>query len=423
MYKILIDIDFISALTHKLVNIAKGPISLIFVIQFLTPEQQGYWFFITNMGAILYMADFGLSLLTMQIIAKNTFNSTNNFPSRNCFKELINATYGFIAKSIFILSMTIIPISIYLLRDADSTVRLAWALYLMSAIFVQILFLELSVIQGLGRISLAFGFRSIFSFFSLFFCVILLFQGSELSALGLANILAATSSIFALVWITKKQEKPRVLPRDIRNLELISTSMKRKYIVSWIAGYCMFFLIIPITLHYQGPVEAGKLGICLAFVKALSAISLAPLDANITKLSSAYGRNNKIEFDYIFKKSLIYGLVLFLLGSVSLILLLAILSDFREIGERLPNLSVLIFVLLAELIYLLISIISKKIRIFLIEPFSILNLVFALLVVCCAMYNMAYFNVQLWSIIQAAVYLLFGLPAFYYVYRKNCIQF
>ena len=62
LLKINITNEALSAFFFKGVTAVKGPILVLALVYFLTPEQQGYWYLITNLGAIIYMADFGLTV-------------------------------------------------------------------------------------------------------------------------------------------------------------------------------------------------------------------------------------------------------------------------------------------------------------------------------------------------------------------------
>ena len=88
--------EALSAIVYKGFSVVKGPVLLILLVVFLTPEQQGYWYLITNLGALAYMADFGLTSLTMQHIANNTKFDLVSLNARDSFLYIITDSSGWI---------------------------------------------------------------------------------------------------------------------------------------------------------------------------------------------------------------------------------------------------------------------------------------------------------------------------------------
>ena len=125
-FKQNINSNLLSALTFKGLSVLKGPALLIMLVIFLTPEQQGYWYLITNLGALAFNADFGSGLLTMQHIANHTKSKFNAIEMRRNFSRLISSSYKFLFTSLFIISLLLIPTGYMLMNDQGYLTIYAW---------------------------------------------------------------------------------------------------------------------------------------------------------------------------------------------------------------------------------------------------------------------------------------------------------
>lgn len=425
IFKQNINSNLLSALTFKGLSVLKGPALLIMLVIFLTPEQQGYWYLITNLGALAFNADFGSGLLTMQHIANHTKSKFNAIEMRRNFSRLISSSYKFLYTSLLIISLLLIPSGYMLMNDQGYLTIYAWFFYLASSVPVHFLLFELYLLQGFGSIVQSYIFRSIFVVLSLIICTLLLYSGMSLLSLGISNIIA---SLIVIPIVVRKFNYGKV--RDSQSYPQIKTFILTKtrvqYITSWLAGYAMFFMIVPLVMYFKGPVVAGQIGLGLALVKAISALSLAPMESSLTLLGKAVGDKNKIQLMSYFKKSLLFGVLIFILAAISSIILLEIIRDIPIFDKRLPSLLVYSALLIAEFLYLIMNLLAKKVRIFLIEPYAIANVFFGISVFGNAIFWLAFFSLEIWSIMQALLYLLVGLPLFYRIYSvtmKNLSEF
>ena len=132
----------LSAIIFKGLSVIKGPALLIMLVAFLTPEQQGYWYLITNLGALAYMADFGLGSLTMQHIANRSKFEHASLNARNSFSKLIRSSYKFLLISLSIICLVLTPAGLFFIESEETLTVYAWFIYIASSLPVHFLLFE-----------------------------------------------------------------------------------------------------------------------------------------------------------------------------------------------------------------------------------------------------------------------------------------
>ena len=74
--------------------------------------------------------------------------------------------------------------------------------------------------------------------------------------------------------------------------------------ISWICGYFIFQLFNPILFHYQGPVEAGRMGMSISVCGTLSAISIAWMNTKASPFGQMIARREYERLDRMFFRAL-----------------------------------------------------------------------------------------------------------------------
>ncbi len=405
----------LSAIIFKGLSVIKGPALLIMLVAFLTPEQQGYWYLITNLGALAYMADFGLGSLTMQHIANRSKFEHASLNARNSFSKLIRSSYKFLLISLSIICLVLTPAGLFFIESEETLTVYAWFIYIASSLPVHFLLFELFILQGFGGVIQSYRLRSTYVLLSLIICSIMLAFGMSLLSLGVSNLIA---SVILIPFVYKKFNPVVTEPNNQNPIinTVISNKTRIQYITSWLSGYAMFFMIVPLVMYFEGPVEAGKVGLALALVKAISAMSLAPMESSLTELGKAAGKKDKNQIMHTFKRSLVFGSVIFVLTATMGVLILEVIREIDMFNNRLPSLLVFSSLLLAEFTYFMMSMLAKKVRVFLEEPYAKANVFFAIAVFSNAVFWLYFRSIETWSIMQVFLYLLVGLPLFYKIY-------
>ena len=91
-----------------------------------------------------------------------------------------------------------------------------------------------------------------------------------------------------------------------------------RFAVSSLAGYLYFSFLVPLVFWYLGPVEAGKLGITWAIITMFWNLAVTPIAAAMPSLAGFAAKNDFLSFKKYLRQPLINSIVLLLGGIIIL---------------------------------------------------------------------------------------------------------
>ena len=65
---------------NRLLSSIKGPVILLVIIKYLSPDEQGLWYLFINLGALSVIVDFGFTTLLTQYVS----NSYGKYKDNDC---------------------------------------------------------------------------------------------------------------------------------------------------------------------------------------------------------------------------------------------------------------------------------------------------------------------------------------------------
>lgn len=293
----LFDGDSIWVMVFQFANILKGPFILIPVALFLSLEDQGYWFAFVSVGAAIVLADLGFTTLLTQFTAfefsRATISSMEDIeysPSSFSFLAVSSVFYVAILFVFFIATLAVG--TVYVFEDVEN--KWPWVVYCIAGIF-NLLFLFLSsIINGLGFVKISYRMRAILSLMIGLLTLFFLLIGQKLWALSLGLFVPSLLSFLYLVW-RYKAFWLLCAKAGISNWSLGAKKVNElmrvqlRFVITWICGYVIFQLPVPLTLKYIGAVDAGKLGMAMTVSMALANFSGAYVTSRLPKISKCFG--------------------------------------------------------------------------------------------------------------------------------------
>jgi O-antigen/teichoic acid export membrane protein len=97
-----------------------------------------------------------------------------------------------------------------------------------------------------------------------------------------------------------------------------------KIAVSWLSGYFIYQLINPILFAYQGPVQAGRMGMSLSIAAAIGALAMAWMSTKASPFGGMVARGEYVNLDRIFFRTCWQSTVLLMAGEAAFLLALVI---------------------------------------------------------------------------------------------------
>ena len=102
--------------------------------------------------------------------------------------------------------------------------------------------------------------------------------------------------------------------------------MQWRISLSWLSGYLTFYLFTPIIFHFQGSIEAGRIGITWTFVSGLSALASSWVVPRVPIFSQYIAQGERSKLNQLLKKIFFSVFMVATSGVVGMLALLKILD-------------------------------------------------------------------------------------------------
>lgn len=420
-----IDQSIILTTLIKIWSLVKLPVTLILITQYLNSTDRGYWYTFQSLGALTVFAEMGFTSIVVQFIShefahlkieKGEIVGNINRIDRlaSLFKFVIKRYLYIIPLSIVIIlliGLVFFPNYLYVKENIFK-----WFLYAISGGLALVVSLIMSILQGLNKVedSLLINlFSGIISTLVLWLCLYFKLGLWSLGFSGLSYFLICTSitlyqnnSLISRLFFYKINKK-HDWGNEINSLQL-------KYSISWIAGYFIFSFIVPVTMYFNGPIIAGKIGITIAVASAILQLAHSWVSNKTPLLNILISKNKAIHARLYFNKINRNSIFFFILASAVFVIFLE--SNFINYKDKFSSTNIVVILLLAEFGKLVLGNWAIFLRAFKTEPYlkiTVINSISTIIafVVLLKYYNSLFYALILFMIIQY-ISLFYGYKIF-----------
>lgn len=403
-----------------------GLVTAVFVVHMLTPEAQGWYYSLINAASIFTLFDLGLSLILVQRSAALhtglALSAVGEPLGDNAFKFRGLAAFSFRWYRALALSFLVLlwPVGLYFfsLTDTGSAPDmwpLLWlALVLATSVNLWLL-PSLSLIEGSGDLASVYGLRLAQGVLGAMGCWLVLFWGGGAWASLVMPLMAAALGLF---WLLRRKPVLFLLRHAQPEVEARAAlwSQQWRLALTWVSGFFLTQIYVPVLLAFDGPVAAGQLGLTLAIANMIAITSQS-------WLTSAYPRMalNAVQHDWqavqaIFRRAILLSTALYLLAALGLSLIL-MHSALAPYALRLLPQPALLALLGAIFINQICAALASYVRASGREPFVWVTLMTALLTLIGAMVLVGDYGVNGLVMTMLAVQVLFALPLCIWLWR------
>jgi hypothetical protein len=250
------------------------------------------------------------------------------------------------------------------------------------------------------------------------------------AGLGLwaSPLLVLVSAAGTALWLRRRAPlvqwlKRATLPADGAKIdwkrEVVSYQVKLA--ISWISGYFIYQLFVPLVFHHQGAAQAGRLGITLAVFNAIQAIGMSWIYGRSPAMSACISRGERAELRKIFwqaSKPAIFFTALFC--AVFVVCLVCLHSLYPAFAERVSSIPVVLCMCGVTIINSIVFAAAVFMRAHKEEPLAMQAATLAVLVLMTAYFGARIsveFTMQLYLAITALVSLPWALILFKRYYQ------
>lgn len=411
---------------NRSIGVIKGPLSLYFIITFLTPKIQGVWYAFGSLSALTIFAELGfLTIITQFVSHEFAFMSETSGYIKGSQVQL-NRFFGLIKFS-FKFYFVIVPVAIALLattglfffRSEVQTIKLAWIVYAIAGGIDLMLSLSQAIYAGVNKVKEAQINALIYTTISSVATWILLILDFGIWAIVYGNLIGVFMAIIVFYYRGRIFWRQVIAFKYIQKHSFLKETLplQLKYAVSWISAYFILHILIPTAYKFASKVEAGQLGITLALVGAITLISNSLINAKLPVVNMLVANANYTDLNVLFKRLFKQSVALQTVGCLMALIMLIILEVYYpEYTKRfLPKYHIVLLMAL-QFPQLVINFLSIYMRAHKEEPLMWAIFIQSILIIVTVPFCMYFYSLKVVLYSMNVIYFLVALPLTIYIF-------
>ena len=372
-----------------------GVVTLAFVARFLSPVEQGYFYTLASIAALYMALDMGLSTVLVKFAAREFVGLSwgeggcieGETSSR--FLALIRLSFRWYGAAA-VIYLLIYPIGVVFVENGHANLAYDWHgpwLLLVFATAVGFVLLPaLELTEGSGDVAEAYAVRLIQNLVGALAAWAVLAMGGGLYAVAMVP---TVSAVIAGIWLIVRRRRMVVqaFQAKLGNFHwgVEVWPLQWRIGVSWLAGYVLVLMHVPLLFRTQGPIVAGQMGVTMTVANMFSLIALSWMTANIPVMTRAISTKDWICLDHVYWRAFRTSFLSFVIGAI-LFFIIRLVLGWTSYGVRFLPLAETAGLLLAMGFYHVTGLFAAYLRAHLREPFLWPSLIGALITAVAAIW-------------------------------------
>lgn len=428
--KLGIDKPILYSLALRVWQMLAGPITLYFVARHFSATQQGFFYTFNSVLMLQIFFEMGLSFVIIQFISHEfahlrwaKFGRITGGKHLSRFKQLVTKAFRWYLLSAILFALIVLPSGYFFFHLKDSghlgfSWQLPWALLVFFTALNLIFTPLLAIIEGSGRVQEIYQLRFIQGVVASFLSwTIILFTHSLFNAVAVSF----SSALLSGIWLYQHNKILMRIACSVQSFKKIAQEklfswraevwpMQWRIAISWMSGYFINQISVPILFYYHTPAVAGQMGMSLALSSMLAVIGSAWLNARAPFLGRLVAEKNWVALDQFFKKIVLQSSFIVLLACIGLIGLVFLFRH-AALFQRILPVTQISCLALSALVTHWINCMAQYFRSHKREPFMVLSVIGAILVACAVWFFGKYYSSA--GIVMAIliINILYGLPS------------
>jgi hypothetical protein len=327
---------------------AAGLITVALIARFLSPAEQGYYYTFSSLVALQIIFELGFSLVILQLASheraylriQDDGTIVGDQIAHSRLASVLQKAVRWYTLGALLMAAALLPAG-YFFFSANRQVGgpVSWQLPWVAAVAATTFTFQMdplfAFLEGCGRIHQVARMR---------------FTQAFAGSLMAWAVLALHHGLFAPAMIISGQaiaggafllSQRRLLIHLLRfNTSGNVVSWRReiwpfqwRIAISWLCGYFVYQLFNPVLFAFRGAAEAGRMGMSLTIVSALSAVGIAWMNTKASPFGTMIARREFVALDNLFFRTLLQSTLLLIASAAVLLLGLA------SVTQRLPHLA------------------------------------------------------------------------------------
>jgi len=420
----------------QMMRLVTGPITMVLVLRYLTPEIQGYSYAFSGVVAMQVFLEMGFSQNILQFasheFAKLRFTPAQTLEgdpvARSRLISLGRLAFGYYAVAALIVLFAIgIGGHVFFTVSGHHGVAWqgAWWIIAVTAALSLAINPAWSLLDGCNQVAVIAKFRFWAALGSFTVNALALIAGAGIyaSAIGAVFSLLLSVGYLGLRW---KPFFGQFLDHP-RHGQVSWTHeiwpFQWRIAVSWMSGYFIFDMINPIAFYFCGPVEAGRLGMSLQLVRMIYNVAITWVNTKAPRFGMLIAARAWQELDSLWRRSTLQSIIFCLLGMISFLVVIPFIGHLLpKVPARLAPFGVNAWLGGAMVVQILISSMAMELRAHKREPYMWLSVANAALSVSFILPLVWYWGIYGEAMGYALAIWVVLVPA-YKIYRVKRLEY
>jgi hypothetical protein len=325
----------------RLVSIAGSTGTVLLIVRFLTPIEQGYYYTLLSLVSLQIVFEMGFSFVIQQLAAHECIHLELHADGRISGDQAAHARLAstlqlslrWYTLAALAMGLILAPLgTVFFARHAATgTVQVAWQGPWLAAVGASMVGLWstpfYSFIEGCGQVRAVAGMRFVqaFSTAACAWAPMLLNRGLYSPAMAIAGYAGA-----GLLFVATRRRLLTGLLRHPAGGAGIRWSsevwpFQWRIAVSWMCSYFTVQVFIPIVFALRGAVEAGQIGMSLSVTGYMTVLALAWTSTKTTPFARMIARREYQGLDLLFQRALGQSLTVFAIMALAVCVGVALL--------------------------------------------------------------------------------------------------
>lgn len=384
------------AIVARLWSLGSSLLTLYFIVRLISPAEQGYYYTFSSLLGIQILFELGMSVVVTHFashsMAQLHWAGDGTIAGDQGETDRLGALFRLVIRWYGLISLIVVTVLgpagwIFLhFSPGDPSVHwlLPWLLLVGATalnLFIQPLMSLLEGCQCIGQIARIRLLQVVLGSIASWITLIL---GGGLYVLAVWSFVTGLTGIAALAI----ERGPFFRQMRARAAGGASLSWRReiwpfqwRLAVSWVSGYFIFQLLVPVIFATRGAVEAGQLGIGLAVSGALMNVPLAWFNTRVPMFGQLIARRDYAQLDRLWERTTLFTMVLFGAGAVVIAAAVYVLQALEtKVGARFLPSTLLGALLLATGANYFMIVQAAYLRAHKEEPFLTVSVIYGVLV-------------------------------------------
>jgi O-antigen/teichoic acid export membrane protein len=417
------------------VRLLTGPLTMVLMLKYLTPEMQGYAYAFGSVLAISIFLELGFSQNILQF-ASHEFAKLSLTAERKLLGDgvalsrltsLARLSFKYYGIAAILLGLATILGGGWFFRTSKD-VGVSWELPWLIACVGTALSLVLNpcwaLLEGCNQIAEVHRFRFLTSFVSFALTVIAYVSGFGLyvAPLVLLAVLVISAIYLFVRWGNFFRSFLKKPTQGVISWRREMWPFQWRIGISWMSGYLLFSIVVPIIFRQVGPAAAGKYGFTMSLVGSVASAAGSWSNTKLALYGMLVAREDWQELKVLWRKSTLYSFLFAVMGSTAMIMVLYVACPyFPELEERYAGTVVAIMLSLCMIAQNFINSSAYLLRAFKKEPYMWPSVIGAILNA-----TLIWFFTTHWGIVGSATAVFLCNSIMFYptfsIFRRKQLQ-